>query len=532
MILPVPKTIIQNGSMTKKQTKISVKAYSDEYENKALQIMSLFLPQCIYYISENADISIELSDNLDDSGESYILDIKSGVAVIECSGYLSMRNALAAYSKLVSISDSEIIIPDVHIEDNPVCSHRGAMLDLARGIKDFEKLKEDIILLGKMCFNTLHLHLSDGDGLCVYLDSFPKEGCLKNSYTKAQMSELVSFCKILGLEIIPEFDIPAHSTQTLRLFPDFKCVTENPENDGLWTVCAAIEDVYVLYDKVIGELCELFPGRYFHVGGDELTFIGHAYARCEWDNCKNCRELRKKHGLSDMVDEYYYFVNRIYDIVKKYNRRMILWSDVFDCTKPAPYPKDVIMQYWNISVLAKGNNNINKQLAFGYDVINSYFPETYIDIEKYMTPEKIAIWHWLKNPESDKKYSSQVLGSEMCAWEYGNTGAYEFYNRTLAPCSVIFADKLWNGQEISYTDEYAEALTKAVLGAETPSGFELFKKFFGSVIPPRSKEIAYYDKISVTKDDIDTALQILEKITENKQVAAYREALKAINDNL
>lgn len=533
MILPNPKTITSTDGVTVVPSRLRLNIPEKLFPKKALKLIKLFLPQCSYILSEDADISVTPDNSL--SEEEYILDIKGGHAEIRCSTYNGMRYAFAAYSKLVSVKDAKICVPDVYAKDKPSCRHRGVMLDLARGIKDFEHLKEDIVFTSKMCFNVIHLHLFDGNGMCVYLDSLPENACIRGSYTKAQMKELVSLCDVLGLEIIPEFDMPAHSSNLLKAFPDFACVTDNPDEDGIWAICPGEESVFDMYERVIAELLELFPGEYFHMGGDELNFPNHSYARCNWDRCKKCKALRERENLDGRDDEYFYFVNRIYKIISKYGRKLIFWSDRIDCAKPAPVPSDVLLHFWRTSEEghgAAGAGSFNAQLAYGYEAINSYYPRTYVDIENYMTSENLSKWHWFTDPPIEDKYADSIIGSEMCVWEYGNIGSYGFYDRTLAPCMVLFADKLWNGYELIYTDEYKKALTKAVLGAETPDGFEMFDRFFGDVIPPRTEEYAYYEKLSASEKEYEDAINILENLYKSglngRKALAYCDALKCV----
>lgn len=541
MILPKPRKVTEGDCITTKGLTLTLNVSCEEYADKALELLSLFIPQCSFDMSKNADIKVEFTKDFGEESEAYTLEIKDGIADIKCSCYSGMRNALASYSKLVTINKTEICIPDVSIEDEPCATFRGVMLDLARGIKDFDELKEDIVLMAKSGYNVLHLHLFDDQGMSVRLESVPEELYLENAYTKAQMKEIVELCDILALEIIPEFDVPAHSSKTLTVLPQFKCVTDHPETDGTWTVCAAVEEVYAFCDRIIKELIDLFPGKYFHIGGDELTMEGHPYARCEWDNCVNCRALREKHNLKDMIDEYNYLINRVYDIVKKYGRKMILWSDIVDCQRPAPFPEDVILHFWRIAAPGRGPRqgcSFNGQLKFGYNAINSFYKQTYIDLEEGIInmevdrtdPQKLAKWHWTTFPETEEKYHPQIMGSVVCAWEYGNYKQYEYYSRSFAPCAVLFADKMWNGEDIIYTDDYKVALTKTILGADTPDGFELLEKYFGDVLPPRKNELAYFDKLTCTKEEVSSAIDILDAMSKSVRTTKYREALEKIKE--
>ena len=227
----------------------------------------------------------------------------------------------------------------------------------------------------------LHLHLSDSLGVSVKLDCLPEECCLENYYSKEQMQEVVKLAEALGLEIIPEFDMPGHSTALVRCSSDIVCIVDGVENTH-WTTCAGSEETYKFYEKIINELCDLFPSKYFHIGGDELEFadVPKLNAICHWEQCPKCRKKCEEENLKDRQELYYYFINRIYEIVKKTGRQMIMWSDQIDCMRPADLPKDILMQFWRVAAPGRGpfeGCSLNAQLKMGYQIINSHFPETY-----------------------------------------------------------------------------------------------------------------------------------------------------------
>ena len=393
------------------------------------------------------------------------------------------------------------VLPCTKVSDFPVAEHRGVMIDLARGTKPFDEFVEDIILIAKMKMNYLHLHIFDSQGLAVELDSLPVECYIKNYYTKEEMRQVIELADVLALELIPEFDMPAHSKKLVECFSELGCDTE--EKITGWAICAGEEKAYELYEGIINELANMFPGEYLHIGGDEIEFgdIPHLEYLCHWNSCKKCIQKCNEEGIKDRQELYYYFILRIYDIVKKTGKKMVMWSDQLDCSKEIPLPKDILMQFWRVAAEGRGpvdGCSMEAQMDAGYTLINSCYEYVYGDLEEYMNTDKIIDWHWANCSKDKSEAEDKIIGSEFCAWEYGNKEKCSHYEYTFAPSVVVMADKLWNGDKLNFTDEYQKAVTKALLGCLTPDDLNLFK-CFGAVIPPKDDSLAYFENIKCDK---------------------------------
>jgi hypothetical protein len=217
-------------------------------------------------------------------------------------------------------------------------------------------------------------------------------------------------------------------------------------------------------------------------------------------------------GLADKQDLYYYFTNRINEIVKANGRQLMMWSDQIDCTRPAGLSMDILMQFWRIAARGRGPHDgcsFQGQLDYGYMAINSYFPNTYIDIEQYMNSENFATWRWDEIPEVSEERKGQIIGGEICAWEYGNRNGYTYYDHSLPSAIVLAGDKFWNGLKKAYGREEEIAVTRALLGAAVPEGFNVFDAI-GDIYPPRSAEkICYLEKVVCGKAEIEKIAKVL-----------------------
>lgn len=485
----------------------------EKYKDKLALLFECFFPKSTVVFSDNAP-NITVDYKPQENSEGYRLSISDNGIFIECDSYLGLRNALATVSVSAEFCTYGYSIDCAEIEDYPVVAHRGTMLDLGRGIKPFDILIDDVIIIAKAKMNYLHLHLSDRAGVCVKLDCLPSECLLEPCYSKNEMRRLQILASALGLEIIPEFDMPAHSTALVKGYPQIDCKIEGKNTH--WVSCAGNDKTYEVYEKIISEICELFSGEYFHIGGDELEFgdVLSLEALCHWDECPVCQSKIKEENLKNRQELYYYFVNRIHKIVRGFGRRMIMWSDQIDCKNPPKFDKDILMQFWRIAAPKRGpfeDCSFDAQLALGYEFINSYFPETYFDCDEYMSEDTIKDWQPHKRPYCDEKYKDKILGSEACAWEYGNYAKYSHYDRTLAPAVALMADKLWCGDDIPYGEEYEKALTKLVLGISAKYGINLFK-CMGTLLPPRNNNLFDAKRIKCSKAEIKAETESLRTI--------------------
>lgn len=526
MILPRVKRESTGENTVRLPRRICLTAPAAHRESAA-RLLSLFLPQCV--VVDDGEVSLTALPEDEIGEEAYRLRIADGRVELAYADYAGLRNGLATFSLLACVRDDRLVLTDTEIEDCPSVKHRGVMLDLARGVKDLEELKQDMVLIAKARFNVLHLHLADGSGVCFRMEALPEDCYLKNAYTREQMRELIAFAGLLGLLIIPEYDMPAHSDTLLRVFPQFCCETDAPKPHSRFVTCTATPEVYPLFEAIIRELADLFPGPYIHVGGDELDFadVPQFGALCHWNSCKKCAAFRRKHGLADRQEQYYFFMNRIYEYVKSTGRTMIMWSDQIDCTRPAGMPQDIIMEFWRVAAEGRGPHHgcsMNGQLAMGYTIINSWYPHLYGDEEEYLSSENLRTWRNYAAPACDEAYRGQIIGDEVCFWNYGDKAAkFAHYAHSLPSAVILTGDKLWNHDDLPYSEEYGCALTRAVLGAGTPDKLNVFSAI-GDLLPPRTEKPAYAERVTLSNEELADVLALL---TEDRYTGGERRRADA-----
>ena len=502
---------------------------ADRYAEKTKKLLQYLIPEIEWVQGQNAAFSIRYCETME--AEGYTLNIRDGKIEVLYSDYAGIRNAIASLANLIR---EDLSVNECEIHDYPKCSYRGIMLDMGRDVEGTEKLEEDLILAAKSKMNYLHFNLHDDEGSGIRLKCLPECCYVKDAYSYEQVAWLAELCDILGLEIIPGFDLPAHQPSLAAVFEEMVCVT-GKEVPSKWCACAGSEKTYEVYEAVIEELTQLFPGKYFHVGGDEL-YIEDAPKRnlfCEWESCSRCKKYMLKNHISDRVDMYYHLMTRVYEMLKKRGKTMILWSDQVDTNREVKLPRDMIFEFWRVAGEGRGpreNCSMNHQLQLGYKVINADFPNTYIDNERQMNSERIKSWNIQEEPYCEEALKDNIWGSELCVWNYPvKRRAYHAW--VLPSATVLMGDKLWNHDILPYSEDYEAAVTRTILGRKSPEGFNVFKAI-GDVLPPRSDLKIYKDKVTISEAERNEILNTLEALGGNSRAEVYKMCIEEGNANV
>lgn len=234
----------------------------------------------------------------------------------------------------------------VRIEDKPRFGYRGMMLDVARTWIGMDEVKRYIDLFSYHNINKLHLHLSDDEGWRIEILSHPElteiggfrggDSPVRPVYGKwsekyggyfkqSEMRELIRYAALRNIEIIPEIDLPGHSRNIASVHPEIRCnyppdtvSTNGYDYRSAW--CVAREENYALLGDILGELCELFPSEYIHVGGDEVDMS-------QWERCPDCRALMKREGMTDPHRLEDLFMERMAAILRSHGKRPAVWNE-------------------------------------------------------------------------------------------------------------------------------------------------------------------------------------------------------------
>lgn len=302
--------------------------------------------------------------------------------------------------------------------------YTGFMLDSVRHMQSIEEIKKLIDALAVLKINKFHWHLTDDQGWRFESERFPvlntvaavrpysdfgktyEDGPYGTVYTKAQMREIVAYCAERGIEVIPEFDIPGHTSALLSAMPSLSCTGENIKiktHQGIFkdVLCLAKDEVYNTVIAIIDEILEVFPGKYIHIGGDEAPSD-------RWKECPECQQYMKKHGIKTYAEYQNCFMNRIVDYLESRNRHCIVWND---SAKGGNLDKRAIIQYWK--------ENPKPSVRFlneGGKAILSPFSYCYFDYDYNITPLNRTYSLKADLPGLTNEGKKNIIGIEGTVW--------------------------------------------------------------------------------------------------------------------
>ncbi|MCL2517322.1 MAG: family 20 glycosylhydrolase [Oscillospiraceae bacterium] len=536
MIIPrVQKEIKSNGFISFSEP---IKIFQADYPaEKAFSVFKLFCPTVVFRNVKNrveADIILECLPSVSKNEEFYTIHAAEYPVVVNYRSFSGARNAVASLAQLLTKTDAGYKIDKTEIEDWPDFEFRSVMLDPARGIIPMQIFKDAILRMALAKCNFLHLHLSDGGGYVIKSDICPQvSGPDGKQYTKAEIKEIIAYADMLGIEIMPEVEFPAHAFQLLKDMPQLMCVTKN-EIPSPWAVCAGNEETYEVLENLYTELAELFPGRYIHVGTDEIEMNDLLKEQTwpTWHDCVRCNALCAEEGFENNRTEiFYYMLRRVYKMISKLGKRLVMWNDNIDIAKTPELPRDILIHFWRVASENRGPNigcSMQRFLEEGFEIINSWYPETYIEANFYKNNDStILVWDPSSNPECDAALSGQILGGEPCAW--GGQVEYEHFAWTLPTSIMLFSDRLWNKSVCGNLDEYGKAGTRHQLGINAPADLNIFGAF-GGFMQPRYMDRRMWEDKAADDDclaEIDKILETLDRdfIPEGRLAGEYRKSI-------
>ncbi|HTL58795.1 MAG TPA: beta-N-acetylhexosaminidase [Candidatus Limnocylindrales bacterium] len=336
--------------------------------------------------------------------EGYILNSSPQSVVIRGSQpegvFYGAQSLLQLFSPAVFASKraqkASWSIPCIKIEDAPRFSYRGFMLDVSRHFFSKEEIKRLLDLMALHKLNTFHWHLTDDQGWRVEIKEYPKlvevgawrksigfgldpkasnaygpDGRYGGFYSQSDIREIVTYAQVRHITVIPEIEMPGHSSAALLAYPEFGCPRTAPAQirRAPDVYCAGKEETFTFLENVLIEICDLFPGKYIHIGGDEVS-------KRNWRECSLCQariaggQLKNEAGLQN------YFERRIVKFLESKGRTAIGWSEI----REGGLPPDVAIMDW----LGEAADATHQ----GHDVVSC--PNTYCYFDYYQSQDRSA----------------------------------------------------------------------------------------------------------------------------------------------
>ncbi|RFT16016.1 MAG: N-acetyl-beta-hexosaminidase, GH20 family [Candidatus Saccharicenans subterraneus] len=371
---------------------------------------------------------------LPNEDESYVLEIKTERIELRAPTDLGILRGLETLLQLLSSDDSGYYFPCGRIEDRPRFTWRGLLIDSCRHFMPLEVIKRNLLAMAAVKLNVLHWHLSEDQGFRVESRTFPRLHQMGSDgmyYTQEQVREIIGFAADLGIRVMPEFDIPGHSTSWFVGYPEYASAPGPYRIERGFGVFHPVFNpanpaTYKFFDRFFREMASLFPDPYLHIGGDEVEAV-------HWKENPQIQAFMKKHNLADNHALQAYFNLQILKILTKYKKKMVGWDEIY---QPG-LPKDIVIQSW------RGTQALVDGARKGYQGIlsNGYYIDLCEPAERHYLNDPIP-------PDSPLSADEKklILGGEATMW--AELVSPETVDSRIWPRAAAIAERLWSPQEI------------------------------------------------------------------------------------
>lgn len=273
--------------------------------------------------------------------ESYELSITPKAIIVNATDKAGVFYALQSLSQLAMHYSMKI--PQMTIKDQPRFEHRGLLIDVARNFRNIDFIKKQLDMMAYYKLNIFHWHLTDDPAWRIEIKKYPElteqaayypypnlfewwrggqSYCKKDDpkatggfYTQEEIKDVVEYARKLNITVIPEIDLPSHSSAALSVFPEMTCKGVG----GIY--CVGNEQTYTFLENVLTEVMELFPSKYIHIGGDEVY-------KGIWTECSKCQKRMADEGLKDGNELQSYMIKRIDKFLTNKGRNSIGWDEI------------------------------------------------------------------------------------------------------------------------------------------------------------------------------------------------------------
>ncbi len=354
------------------------------------------------------------------------------------------------------------------ISDSPQMSWRGCHLDVARRFYGTAELKRFLAILAWNKLNVFHWHLSDDEAFRVEIEAFPeltRTGAWRGHglavpsllgsgpepsggvYSRKAVQELVAFAASMFITVVPEIDMPGHCYAMLKALPQLR----DPGEDGVYhsiqsfpnnCLNPAVEAVYPAVEAILGELFDLFPGRYFHVGADEVPADA-------WHASPLAKRLSLELGAPGAAPLQAHFLRRVQEMVSAAGRITGAWEEAAQgggIDKAESY-----MVGWH-DVQAS-----QRLAAEGYRVVVAPGQAYYLDMANGIDwREPGAGWAGWSSPETTYAFDpsagwseeerTRLMGVQACIWSEPMSDRAVF-DRLVFPRLSAIAETGWTAPE-------------------------------------------------------------------------------------
>jgi hexosaminidase len=444
--------------------------------------------------------------------ESYKLTVTGSGIELAATAQQGLFNGAQTLAQLIQpAAKAEWQLAACEVKDYPRFQWRGLLLDPARHFLPPDYLKKFIELMACYKYNRLQLHLTDDPGWRIEIKKdprlieigsvrkqSPKHGDREHGdgqvygpyfYTQQQVRELVAYAQARNVVLVPEIEIPGHFGAAIASHPELSCAGKVSDTQSPWGInddilCPGNDAGVAFTREVLGEVCDLFPSEFIHIGGDEVP-------RERWKACPKCQARMKAEGLKNEAQLQTWLNHRLEEFLTSKGRRMIGWDEILE---GGLTPGAVVMSW-------RGSQGGIDAAKAGHDVIMSPTTYCYFDYAQ------------AKGPNEPECIGGFVPLAKVYSFEPEPPELSEAQRRhILGAQGNIWGEYIWDGKDVEYfAFPRALALAEVIWSPVAGRSFENFVRRLDAQYPLLDRL-----KVNYRKPDAETTRQEAEAKPENK----------------
>ncbi|MFN8651926.1 MAG: family 20 glycosylhydrolase [Gemmatimonadales bacterium] len=374
-----------------------------------------------------------------DEDETYRLTVGAGDATLEANTVVGALRGLETWLQLVAADSAGFYLPQATITDRPRFRWRGQHVDASRHFMPPAMLYRTLDGMAMVKLNVLHWHLSDDQGFRVESKRWPllhQLGSDGQYYTQEEIRSVVAYARDRGIRVMPEFDIPGHSTSWFVGYPQYASAPGPyaiERNFGVFapTFDPTREQTYVFLEGFIADIVRLFPDRYWHLGGDEVD-------PRQWNQSPAITRYKREHGLKSNDALQAQFNKRLIAILARHGKRVVGWDEILQ----PDLPRTAVIQSW------RGTEYLGKAAAQGNAGI--------LSAPYYLDHQTSAQQLYLADPLPEgttltAEQQALILGGEACMW--AEHVSDETVDSRIWPRMGAVAERFWSPASVRDVDD-------------------------------------------------------------------------------
>ncbi|MEL1241129.1 beta-N-acetylhexosaminidase [Flavobacterium flavipallidum] len=392
--------------------------------------------------------------------ESYQLAVTANSINIDANTDLGALHALETLYQLLQNNGSQFYFPTVTINDNPRYVWRGLMIDGSRHFIPLEVLKRNLDGMAAMKLNVFHWHLVDDQGWRIEIKKYPQLTELASDgqfYTQTEIASIVDYATEKGILVVPEIDVPGHASAILSVFPEIGSATTTyavSRKSGIHdpTLDPTNPKTYEILENIFKEVCPLFPGAYFHIGGDENN-------GAEWDANPKIQEFKKKNHIESNHDLQTYFNMKLVPMLQKQGKQLMGWEEIMTPNMS----KDAIIHAWRgVNEGVEAGGSLIKAAKNGYKTVlsNGFYIDLMLSVDSHYLNDPMP-----KNAVFTPAEKARILGGEATMWSELVTPLT--IDSRIWPRTAAIAERLWSSDTVKDLESMHKRLKAVSYQLET-----------------------------------------------------------------